>query len=241
MSPKQSRRSAAELEARQADEALLVRRLEVLGLRGFRVVQVHENRSVLVSVAKRGVLRVHRGYAYASDRVLRAVLAFADPRSKSVERRRAEAEVVAFPVDEFVKPAHRRRRVERLHPGDRDLVRELQRRHQRLNRRYFDGRLAPIRFRLSNRMRTRLGELTVDPRKHRPTEIAISRQHIERDGWDEVEHTLLHEMVHQWQVESGLEVDHGETFRRKAVEVGVVPGARRAVNPKRRAAGRSRR
>jgi hypothetical protein len=40
---------------------------------------------------------------------------------------------------------------------------------------------------------------------------------------------LLHEMVHQWQAENGLPVDHGAVFRRKAQEVGVLPGARRTV------------
>jgi hypothetical protein len=39
----------------------------------------------------------------------------------------------------------------------------------------------------------------------------------------------LHEMVHQWQAETGLPVDHGASFRRKAREVGVLPGAKRAL------------
>jgi hypothetical protein len=38
---------------------------------------------------------------------------------------------------------------------------------------------------------------------------------------------MLHEMVHQWQAETGLPVDHGPGFRRKAREVGVLPTARR--------------
>jgi len=58
---------------------------------------------------------------------------------------------------------------------------------------------------------------------------AISKFHIEHDGWGEVEHTLLHEMVHQWQVESGLALDHGPVFRRKARAVGIVPSAVRDV------------
>jgi hypothetical protein len=78
-------------------------------------------------------------------------------------------------------------------------------------------------------MRTRLGELAVELRSGRPLEIAISRRHLARHDWAEVEHTLLHEMVHQWQAESGLRVDHGPTFRRKAREVGVLPAARREV------------
>jgi hypothetical protein len=38
---------------------------------------------------------------------------------------------------------------------------------------------------------------------------------------------MLHEMVHQWQAETGLKVDHGPTFREKARDVGVLPRARR--------------
>jgi hypothetical protein len=41
---------------------------------------------------------------------------------------------------------------------------------------------------------------------------------------------LLHEMVHQWQAESGLRIDHGRTFRQKAREVGVMPAAKRTIN-----------
>jgi hypothetical protein len=42
---------------------------------------------------------------------------------------------------------------------------------------------------------------------------------------DEVLDTLLHEMVHQWQDETGRPVDHGREFRRKAREVGIEPTA----------------
>ena len=51
-----------------------------------------------------------------------------------------------------------------------------------------------------------------------------------RDGWAEALHTLLHEMVHQWQAETGLAVNHGRSFRRKAREVGIEPQARRRVD-----------
>jgi hypothetical protein len=78
-------------------------------------------------------------------------------------------------------------------------------------------------------MKTRLGELAVDLRTGRPIRITMSRRHIRRHGWAEVEHTLLHEMVHQWQAETGRPVDHGAGFRRKAREVGVVPRAKRRV------------
>jgi FixJ family two-component response regulator len=58
-------------------------------------------------------------------------------------------------------------------------------------------------------------------------EIGISRRHLARHSWSEVEHTMLHEMVHQWQAENGYPVDHGPVFRAKAREVGVLPAARR--------------
>jgi len=107
----------------------------------------------------------------------------------------------------------------------------LRQTHAELNRRHFGGALGELPIRLSGRMRTRLGELAVELRTGRPLEITISRRHLARHDWSEIEHTLLHEMVHQWQAESGLRVDHGPTFRRKAREVGVLPAARREVQP----------
>jgi hypothetical protein len=55
----------------------------------------------------------------------------------------------------------------------------------------------------------------------------LSHRHIARDEWQEVHDTLLHEMIHQWQAEQGLKVDHGATFRAKARELGVEPRAKR--------------
>jgi hypothetical protein len=41
---------------------------------------------------------------------------------------------------------------------------------------------------------------------------------------------MLHEMVHQWQAETGQQIDHGRTFRQKAREVGVIPSAKRTIS-----------
>jgi hypothetical protein len=60
-------------------------------------------------------------------------------------------------------------------------------------------------------------------------EIALSARHIRRDGFASAVETLLHEMVHQWQHESGLPIDHGLDFRRKCREVGALPRAKRPV------------
>ncbi len=84
-------------------------------------------------------------------------------------------------------------------------------------------------IRVSRRMKSRLGHYTWRGQARHRAEIVISRRHIRRDGWDEAIHTLLHEMVHQWQDERGLKVDHGREFRRKARAVGITPLARRDV------------
>lgn len=233
--PKRASRRRRADRGRQADQLLLEQRLSALGLGGVRAVEVHENRTVLVSVGRRGIVRVHRGYAYATDRVLRAVVRFIRPASRT-EQREAERVLSAFPVERYVPPRPGRPRAERLRPGDRRLLAELARRHRVLNERWFDGRLGAVQFRLSSKMRTLLGELTIAPNGRRRFEIAISRRHLECDGWIEVEHTLLHEMIHQWQVESGRALDHGATFRLKAKQLGVSPTAERVVQAARRAA-----
>jgi hypothetical protein len=85
-----------------------------------------------------------------------------------------------------------------------------------------------IPIRISRRMKSRLGHYSPSGEGSEP-EIVISRRHIRRDGWEEALHTLLHEMVHQWQDEQGLVVDHGASFRAKARAVGITPLACRAV------------
>jgi hypothetical protein len=152
------------------------------------------------------------------------------------ERARAECQLLAFPAADFVPPRPARPLRERPRPNDLRTLSQLAALHRELNRKYFAGRLPSVAIRLSSRMRTRLGELTLDDKSRRPREIAIARRHVARDLWEEVRHTLLHEMVHQWQAESSLAVDHGPTFRRKAVEVGVEPKAQRTVRSRRRAA-----
>jgi hypothetical protein len=207
----------------------LEQRLIMLGSRhaGFRS---HTNRSVMLSLSSNGVLRLHLGYAHAPDRVLRAIVRFLNPRVPRVLRRLAEQEFLAFPVHEYAPSPPRAERRARARPGDVALLHRLEMLHRQLNAQHFGAALSEIPIRLSGRMRSRLGELAVDLRSGRPLEIAISRRHIARNAWSEVEHTLLHEMVHQWQAESGLPVDHLRTFRQKAREVGVLPSAKRRVS-----------
>lgn len=204
-------------------------RLSLLGLRGVARIVTHTNRIVMVSLGARGVLRLHRGYAHAPDRVLRAIVRFLDPRLPRVVRRLAERELLEFPVELHAPAPPGPSRRERPRPGDLLVLHRLSQAHERFNAEHFGGALGSLPIRLSSRMRTRLGELSVDVRTGSPIEITVSRRHIARHAWTEVEHTLLHEMVHQWQAETGAPVDHGPTFRRKAREVGVLPGAKRSL------------
>jgi len=121
-------------------------------------------------------------------------------------------------------------RVPRTHPRDRELVAKLTEAHQRYNAELFADTLRPVPIRISRRMKNRLGHyMTAAPSTGQPPEIAISRRHIQQDTWDEVLHTLVHEMVHQWQDENGHPLDHGQTFRRKAREIGISARATRPV------------
>lgn len=170
-------------------------------------------------------LRVHQGYAHAPNEVLLAIVRWARPRLSRGERRAAARELLGFRVHEHLPaPARRPRRAgATAEPGDQGRLERLHRLHQHLNVRWFDGALKPIAIRLSGRMRRRLGHY--EPASQGSPAIVISRRHLGRDGWARVEGTLLHEMVHQWQDETGLPLDHGRDFRRKARAVGIEPRA----------------
>lgn len=207
--------------------AELLSRLRALGIGGaIQKVRLTRNRMVMVSFSGHE-LRIHEGYLQAPEPVLRAVVAFVRARSRA-ERARARAEILRFPVE---RPAATRRRGPRTAAGDEALARELYECHGLYNARYFGGLLRPIAIRVSRRMKTRLGHYTARSSSGDPAEIAISSSHVNRHGWEEARHTLLHEMVHQWQDESGHPIDHGATFRAKAREVGITPFARRTVVP----------
>jgi hypothetical protein len=218
------------------EAAALARRFLALGLTRVAGVEAHENRTVMVSLDRRGVLRVHRAYLFAPDAVLQAIIRFVTPRTPRAVRLRAQRELLAFPVSDYVPAPAAPALRERPRPEDQDMLRRLGQLCLELNREHFQGRLPAIPIRLSRRMRTRLGELTLEDRTGRPVEIAMARRHVERDLWSEVRQTLLHELVHLWQADVGLAVDHGPAFRRKAREVGIEPSALRTMPSRRRAA-----
>lgn len=209
-----------------ADE--LRRVLNRLGLDRHYGLRLTQNRTVVVSFTSDEV-RIHRGFLEAPENVLRAVVDFVQARTR---RRRAEArrELLAYKI-----PSHARaepgprRALEKTHPADEKYVNKLKERHAHLNSEKFGGKLGPVPIRVSRRLKSRLGHYAWSGQEGRPAEIVISRRHIRHHGWDEAEHTLLHEMVHQWQDETGRKVDHGREFRQMARAVGITPHARRDV------------
>ena len=224
------------LESLRADLWLLKKRLGEHGLNAARDVEVHENSRVMVSLTGKGVLRLHRGYAYAGDDVLKAIVVFVTPGYGKSQVSLARKTLLEFPVSRFSagRPV-RKQRPHRHRVDDLPDINRLEQLHSELNGLHFDSELGEIQLRISHRMIRKLGEITMD-RRDRAVVITISRRHVDRDGWKQVAVTLLHEMVHQWQAETGRPVDHGKEFRRKAVEVGIPASAARRVSPERKTA-----
>lgn len=142
-------------------------------------------------------------------------------RPRKARKPRAAPAVIVAPVT--------RVRMPRTHRDDVAFVHRLQEAHAEYNHALFDGALTPVVIRISRRMKNRLGHY-MEAGRGLPAEIAISRQHIMRDPWDDVLHTLVHEMVHQWQDENGYPLDHSQVFRRKAREVGISARATRPAD-----------
>jgi len=213
-----------EAPPRNAEE--LRARLQRLGLGRQYRVRLTTNRTVVVSYSG-GELRIHNSFLDANEEVWRAIITFVHGRTRVV-RNEARRTILEFPVARPVDAPRRRRSPERTNPADFPLIRELARWHIAYNADRFGGALRTIPIRISRRMKSRLGHYCPASEGCAP-EIVISRRHIRRDGWEEALHTLLHEMVHQWQDEQGLVVDHGSSFRAKARAVGITPLACRAV------------
>jgi len=169
--------------------------------------------------------RVHEGYAEAPDEVLGAIVQFVRPGTSRAVRLAARAIFIGFPAEEHAPAPPGAAPEPRARPEDAGALARLAQLHAELNRRHFDGALGEIPLIVSHRMRRRLGEVRLDRKSGRAVLIAISRRHLRRDGWAGAAATLLHEMIHQWQAETGRPVDHGAEFRRKARQVGIEPRA----------------
>lgn len=201
---------------RSAEE--LLERLRAHGLRHIETVVLTNNRRTVVRVMGRE-LRLQRGYLDGPDTVHAAIAQFVMATRRQPEQRRAALRVLLQFAERFPAIPPRRQR-ERTHPDDEPLAARLLEAHAALNAERFGGALTTVPIRVSRRMKSRLGHYTPRREGVRP-EIAISRGHFRRHGWAEAVLTLLHEMVHQWQDECGLPVDHGAAFRRMARSVGA--------------------
>ncbi|MEO6446937.1 MAG: SprT-like domain-containing protein [Gemmatimonadaceae bacterium] len=210
--------------ARSAPDALL-RRLQHFGMTGIDTLRLTRNRSTLVSYG-RGTLRVHAGFADAPDEIHRALATFVSARGQ--KRAAARRVIMEFPLARA--PAPLVPRPASTHPDDAPMAQRLQREHARLNTEHFGGTLRELPVKVSRRMKTRLGHYAPAHSHGGAAEIVISRRHVRRHGWAEAIGTLLHEMVHQWQEETGAPIDHGPLFRRKARAVGVTPRAKRMLH-----------
>ena len=213
-----------EAPPRNAEE--LRGRFRRLGLGSQYRVRLTTNRTVVVSYSG-GELRIHNSFLGADEEVWKAIITFVHGRNR-VSRQEARRTILEFPVARSNDPPRRRRTPERTKPADLPVIRELSRWHSEYNVKRFGSALREIPIRISRRMKSRLGHYSPASGGCEP-EIVLSRRHIRRDGWDEALHTLLHEMVHQWQDEQGFVVDHGSIFRAKARAVGITPLACRAV------------
>jgi hypothetical protein len=210
-----------ELDGKPRDADELLARFRSLGLRRIGACRLTRNRNVMVSF-RGNELRVHEGYLAAPTEVHQAIVQFVEGRTRA-DRKAAQRQIVAFSVETPRGPSRR----EQTRPEDAPIAAKLTLWHERYNADHFAGSLKEVPVRVSRRMKSRLGHYSA-ARRGESGEIAISWRHLRRHGWEEALHTLLHEMVHQWQDETGRPIDHGRAFRAKAREVGIEPAARRA-------------
>jgi hypothetical protein len=222
--PERSAGPASSERSRKADvEAAFLELLRHRGLKSITSLKLTKNARVMVSYHG-SAMRVHRGYLDAPTEVLDAIVRLVEGRTRAVRREAGRFVVDHSPAGVSTEPTRR----ERTHPDDEAWSTRLVQEHRRLNAERFAGSLEPIRVRVSRRMKSRLGHYSPAVGAT-AAEIAISRRHIRRHGWPDAIETLIHEMVHQWQAETGAPLDHGSGFRRKAIEVGIRPRARREV------------
>ena len=204
------------LDPAPRDAQELLSRLRSLGLRDVERLRLHSNRTVMVSFRDRE-LRVHRAYLDAPRELHEAIVHLVQGRTRAA-RAQARRTILAYPVPLDLRRPRRAPGARPLSDRDARVVAKLTEHHAALNAKHFGSRLSPVAIRLSDRMRSRLGHYAPATPSD-PAHIALSRRHLRRDGWQAAVATLLHEMIHQWQSENGLRLDHRAGFRRMSRQV----------------------
>lgn len=204
------------------------------GATGLESVRLRANRSTIWSLTKAGrQLNLHRAFAAAPTSLLRRFVVIVNEGGlASAASRAASAELAAW------APLHRdlaRVRSEAASaseaggrrgvsccgtPGQRRYLDKL---YGYLNRTRFGGRLPQeVPIRLSNRMKSRLGQMVpgeIEGRR-RVLEVALNIDLMLRGNGRARVDTLVHEMAHvaDWLFDG--EVGHGPTWKRWAREAG---------------------
>lgn len=219
---------------RSAAETLEV--LRALGATRLRTVRFRANRSTIWSLTQGGrTLNLHRAFSMAPRPILRHLSVVAAEALKPTERfERARAAVANWePLLADLRQIRREsRRLARAPRRDRGVGPccatpaqrvYLRRLYRYLNDTRFGGRLpVSIPLRLSNRMRSRLGQVVHTSRNGRRTivEIALNVDlMLPGNGRIRLD-TLLHEMAHAAAVLFDGDDGHGEAWRWWATRAG---------------------
>ena len=212
--------------------------LDALQRRGARRIQrvtFRRNRSTIWSLSGDGtVLNLHEGYRHAPPAILDAFVVIAREADRDTYAYREAARRVRswpglLPALRAAQAAHRRqrRRPEPRYPGPccatPEQKRYLKRLYLYLNDSRFDGRLPKnVPIRLSNRFRTRLGQMVPGMFGDRRIvlEIALNVDLMLQGNGRERLDTLVHEMAHaaDWLFDAGE--GHGASWRRWAQRAG---------------------
>lgn len=95
------------------------------------------------------------------------------------------------------------------------IQREAKERFNEINQKYFNNELRrKYQITFSKNMRKTYGRAFPEKKA-----IYLSLKHLREKGWEEVEQTLKHEMVHCWLYEKGRPLGHGREFNIKLKEV----------------------
>ncbi len=111
-----------------------------------------------------------------------------------------------------------------------ELYSELQRAYDHFNMRLFGGTLYPVMLTLNRRPRTKgyyIEDRFVDSKsENRVHEICLNPQYFAIQSVMQTLSTLVHEMVHQWQIEqgkTGKKGYHDTQWGERMLEIGLCP------------------